>query len=91
MVATQWVRITVLDTRDTPFKIFDRFLNPYGEDNGANKGGRHPTTTAFHEFRTELPDPNLASKLMTPLRAAPVPRIKSLAHDIILCSTSHTS
>jgi len=40
MVAA-WVRITALDTRDTPFKNFDRFLNPYAEDNGANKGGRH--------------------------------------------------
>ena len=90
MVAA-WARITAIDTRDTPFKVFDRLLNPYAEDNGAKKGGRHPTPTAFCEFRAELSDPDLASKLITPLRAAPVPRIKSLAHDIILCSTFYTS
>ena len=46
----------------TPLKNFDRFLNPLSRDNEANKGGRNPTPTAFHEFQTELPDPDLASK-----------------------------
>jgi len=41
------VRTIVLDARDTPFKVFDRFLNPYAEDKAANKGGQHPTPTAF--------------------------------------------
>ena len=59
-VVAAWVRITALNTRDTPFKNFDGFLNPYGKDNGANKGGRHPTPTAFRELRTELPDPDPA-------------------------------
>ena len=30
-----------------PFEFFDRLLNPYAGDNGANKCGRRPTPTAF--------------------------------------------